>query len=120
MLLENYNAVIYGAGGSIAGAVAKEFGREGARVFMTGRTGEELEAGAEYITVESGSAGVAADATSRGMAKRQQKRTTAFLLTCPRGARMQGDQRRRSRFGERIHFNLVRDVEAEPLATTYL
>ncbi len=31
MLLEDENAVIYGAGGSIGGAVAKEFVREGAR-----------------------------------------------------------------------------------------
>jgi FlaA1/EpsC-like NDP-sugar epimerase len=34
MLLENKNAVIYGAGGSIGGAAAKEFAREGARVCM--------------------------------------------------------------------------------------
>ncbi len=34
MLLENKNAVIYGAGGSIGGAAAKEFAREGARGCM--------------------------------------------------------------------------------------
>ena len=33
MLIEKKNAIIYGAGGSIGGAVAKEFAREGARVF---------------------------------------------------------------------------------------
>jgi 3-oxoacyl-[acyl-carrier protein] reductase len=38
MLLENKNAVIYGSGGSIGGAVAKMFAREGARVFLAGRT----------------------------------------------------------------------------------
>jgi shikimate 5-dehydrogenase len=43
MLLENKNAVIYGGGGSIGGAVAREFSREGARVFLVGRTCESLE-----------------------------------------------------------------------------
>jgi NAD(P)-dependent dehydrogenase (short-subunit alcohol dehydrogenase family) len=43
MLLENKNAVIYGAGGSIGGAVARSFAGEGARVFLAGRTLESLE-----------------------------------------------------------------------------
>jgi NAD(P)-dependent dehydrogenase (short-subunit alcohol dehydrogenase family) len=59
MLLENKNAVIYGAGGSIGGAVAREFAREGARVFLTGRTREKLEAVANDIKSEGGSAEVA-------------------------------------------------------------
>jgi NAD(P)-dependent dehydrogenase (short-subunit alcohol dehydrogenase family) len=37
MTLENKNAVIYGAGGSLGGAVAKAFADAGARVFVTGR-----------------------------------------------------------------------------------
>jgi NAD(P)-dependent dehydrogenase (short-subunit alcohol dehydrogenase family) len=37
MLLENKNAVVYGAGGAVGGAVARAFAREGARVFLTGR-----------------------------------------------------------------------------------
>ncbi|HKZ66953.1 MAG TPA: SDR family oxidoreductase [Chitinophagaceae bacterium] len=37
MLLQNKNAVIYGAGGSIGSAVARVFAKEGARVFLTGR-----------------------------------------------------------------------------------
>jgi NAD(P)-dependent dehydrogenase (short-subunit alcohol dehydrogenase family) len=59
MLLENKNAVIYGAGGSIGGAVAREFAREGARLFLTGRTSEKLEAVASEIAAEGGSAEVA-------------------------------------------------------------
>lgn len=48
MLLENNkNAVIYGAGGAIGGAVAREFASEGARVFLAGRTLEKLERVAE-------------------------------------------------------------------------
>jgi NAD(P)-dependent dehydrogenase (short-subunit alcohol dehydrogenase family) len=38
MLLENKNAVIYGAGGGIGGGVARTFAREGARVFLAGAT----------------------------------------------------------------------------------
>jgi NAD(P)-dependent dehydrogenase (short-subunit alcohol dehydrogenase family) len=37
MLLENKNAIIYGAAGAVRGAVARAFAREGARVFLTGR-----------------------------------------------------------------------------------
>ena len=58
MLLENKNAVIYGAGGSIGGAVAREFARERARLFVAGRTREKLEAVASEITAEGGSAEV--------------------------------------------------------------
>ena len=59
MLLENKNAIIYGAGGSIGGAVAREFSREGARVFLAGRTREPLEAVASDIAADGGSAEVA-------------------------------------------------------------
>ena len=59
MLLEDKNAVIYGAGGSIGGAVAKEFAREGARVFLAGRTRESLETVAADISSAGGSAEVA-------------------------------------------------------------
>jgi NAD(P)-dependent dehydrogenase (short-subunit alcohol dehydrogenase family) len=59
VLLENKNAVIYGGGGSIGGAVAKEFAREGARVFLAGRTRERLEAVAADIAAAGGSAEVA-------------------------------------------------------------
>ena len=39
MLLEGKNAVIYGGGGSIGGAaVARAFAREGATLFLAGRT----------------------------------------------------------------------------------
>jgi NAD(P)-dependent dehydrogenase (short-subunit alcohol dehydrogenase family) len=59
MLLENKNAVIYGAGGSIGGAVAREFAKEGASVFLAGRTREKLEAVAKDIEADGGSAEVA-------------------------------------------------------------
>jgi 3-oxoacyl-[acyl-carrier protein] reductase len=56
VLLEGKNAVIYGGGGSIGGAVARAFGREGARVFLAGRTRATLEAVAEDIRSAGGSA----------------------------------------------------------------
>src|SRR3712207_9004144 len=59
MLLENKNAVIYGAGGSIGGAVARESSREGASVFLGGRTRQKLEAVADDIEAAGGSAEVA-------------------------------------------------------------
>jgi len=49
MLLEGKNAVIYGAGGSVGGAVARTFAREGARVFLTGRTSAPLDTVATAI-----------------------------------------------------------------------
>ena len=59
MLLENKNAVIYGAGGDIGSAVARAFAREGARLFLAGRRLAPLSAVAEEITRAGGSAEVA-------------------------------------------------------------
>ena len=56
MLLEDKNAVIYGAGGAIGGAVARAFAREGAGVFLAGRTGATLEEVAEEIRAAGGAA----------------------------------------------------------------
>jgi NAD(P)-dependent dehydrogenase (short-subunit alcohol dehydrogenase family) len=58
-LLENKNAIVYGAGGSIGGGVARTFAREGARVFLVGRTREPLEAVAAAIKADGGEAEVA-------------------------------------------------------------
>src|SRR5262249_37119004 len=54
MLLEGKTAVIYGGGGSIGGAVARAFGREGASVFLAGRTQSRLEEVAEQIRSAGG------------------------------------------------------------------
>jgi NADP-dependent 3-hydroxy acid dehydrogenase YdfG len=50
MLLENKSAVVYGAGGAIGGTVARAFAREGARVFLAGRTLATLDRVAEEIS----------------------------------------------------------------------
>jgi NAD(P)-dependent dehydrogenase (short-subunit alcohol dehydrogenase family) len=60
VLLESKNAVIYGGGGSIGGAVARSFAREGARVFLAGRTQAKLEEVADHIRAAGGRAETAA------------------------------------------------------------
>ncbi len=56
MLLKNKNAVVYGGGGSIGGAVARAFAREGAKVFLAGRTLATLDKVAEEVSAAGGDA----------------------------------------------------------------
>jgi NAD(P)-dependent dehydrogenase (short-subunit alcohol dehydrogenase family) len=56
VLLDDKNAVIYGGGGSIGGAVARAFAREGAKVHLAGRTRDSLEEVAEQIRSAGGAA----------------------------------------------------------------
>ena len=56
MLLEGRNAVVYGGGGAIGGAVARAFAREGARVFLVGRTLATLDEVAQEIAAAGGAA----------------------------------------------------------------
>jgi NAD(P)-dependent dehydrogenase (short-subunit alcohol dehydrogenase family) len=73
MLLTGKNAVVYGGAGSIGGAVARAFAREGANVFLTGRTEAPLRAlageiGAEWAVVDAldaAAVGAHADAVGR-------------------------------------------------------
>ena len=58
-MLQNKNAVIYGAGGSLGGAVAKALAAAGARVFLTGRTISSLQKIADDIIGAGGRADVA-------------------------------------------------------------
>ncbi|MGW1201110.1 SDR family NAD(P)-dependent oxidoreductase [Streptomyces sp. NPDC002536] len=55
-LLEKKVALIYGAGGPVGGAVARAFAREGAKVFLSGRSFESLDAVAERIRAAGGTA----------------------------------------------------------------
>ena len=59
MLLQNKTAIIYGAGGAIGSAVARAFAREGARVFLAGRTRRALDDVARAIRDAGGMAEVA-------------------------------------------------------------
>jgi 3-oxoacyl-[acyl-carrier protein] reductase len=67
MLLESKNAVVYGGGGSIGGAVARAFAREGATVHIAGRTQGPLDEIAEQIRTAGGVAETAqVDALDQG------------------------------------------------------
>ncbi len=89
MLLKNKNTIIYGAGGGIGGGVARTFAREGARVFLAGRTREKLEAVAADIAAAGRSAEVdvldaldeqAVEAHARGVASRAGSVDVSFNL----------------------------------------
>ncbi len=103
MLLEGKNAVIYGGGGSIGGAVAKAFAREGARVFLAGRTKATLDAVAEQIGGAAETAVVdaldeaAVDAHADAIARRDR-----HLLQRDRPQRRPGDAAGRDDAG-RLH-----------------
>lgn len=59
-ILRGKHAVVFGAGGSIGTAVAKEFAAEGAEVFLSGRTKSSVEAVANQIVAKGGRAHAAA------------------------------------------------------------
>jgi 3-oxoacyl-[acyl-carrier protein] reductase len=62
--LRDKRALVFGAGGSIGAAVAKEFVAEGAEVFLTGRTKANIETAAKQIAAAGGRADAAViDAT---------------------------------------------------------
>lgn len=54
MLLENKVALIYGGGGAIGGAVASAFAREGAKIYLAGRTQAKLDIVANQIRNQGG------------------------------------------------------------------
>lgn len=59
MLLQNKNAVIYGAAGSLGSAVARALAQAGAKVFLTGRTADRLQKIAHEIIAAGGEAEIA-------------------------------------------------------------
>lgn len=59
-LLADKVAVVYGGGGAIGGACARVFAREGARVYLAGRTRAKLDTVARDIAAAGGHAEVAA------------------------------------------------------------
>jgi 3-oxoacyl-[acyl-carrier protein] reductase len=59
ILLENKNAIVYGGGGAIGGAVSRAFACERAHLFLAGRTLAKVEAVAEEISAAGGTADAA-------------------------------------------------------------
>jgi len=57
-ILQGKRAVIFGAGGSVGSAVAREFALEGAEVFLAGRTRPHLDEVAKEISMAGGLANV--------------------------------------------------------------
>jgi 3-oxoacyl-[acyl-carrier protein] reductase len=101
MLLQGRNAVIYGGGGSIGGAVARAFAREGATVHLAGRTMAPLEAVAADIRASGGKAETAqVDALDEAQVDRHADAVAASAGTLD------------------ISFNLIThgDVQGTPLA----
>jgi 3-oxoacyl-[acyl-carrier protein] reductase len=71
MLLENKTAVIYGGAGGVGNAVARAFAREGASVYLAGRTQATLDAVAAEIRAAAGTAETAmVDALDEGAVDR--------------------------------------------------
>jgi NAD(P)-dependent dehydrogenase (short-subunit alcohol dehydrogenase family) len=58
MTLQNKTAIIYGAGGSLGGAVAKALAAAGATVFLTGRNSSSVQKKADEIISSGGKAEV--------------------------------------------------------------
>ncbi|MBA4168257.1 MAG: SDR family oxidoreductase [Chitinophagaceae bacterium] len=58
MILQNKNAIVYGAGGSLGGEVARAFANAGATVFLTGRNLGSLQKVADEIHASGGNAEV--------------------------------------------------------------
>src|SRR5262245_11026637 len=54
MLLKHKVAVIHGAGGAVGGALARAFAREGAQVFLSGRSLANVDAVAKEIRASGG------------------------------------------------------------------
>jgi 3-oxoacyl-[acyl-carrier protein] reductase len=54
VILQNKNAIIYGAGGSLGGAVAKALATAGARLFLTGRNISSVQKVADEILASGG------------------------------------------------------------------
>src|SRR5256885_1331744 len=76
-LLAGKTAIIYGGGGGIGGGVARTFAREGASVFLVGRTREKLAEVAGEITSSGGSAEeVISPATSASFSRVRPTRNT--------------------------------------------
>src|SRR5882724_5114561 len=55
-ILQEKHAVVFGGGGSIGAAVAKEFAAEGAEVFLSGRTESNVEQVVKHIVMAGGRA----------------------------------------------------------------
>jgi NAD(P)-dependent dehydrogenase (short-subunit alcohol dehydrogenase family) len=76
-LLAGKRAVIYGAAGAIGSAVARAFAREGAQLFLTGRTPERVQALADELARSGAGASAAGfDALDRAAVEKHLEEVT--------------------------------------------
>ena len=73
MLLENKTAIVYGGSGAIGSAVAEAYAREGARVYLVGRTKETLDA----VAARTGADVAVFDATDEAAVNEHAARVVA-------------------------------------------
>ena len=101
MLLDDKNALIYGGAGAIGSAVARTFAREGARVFLAGRTKSTLDAVADEIRASGG------EAQSTALDALDERAVDTFVENVASRAG-----------GIDVSFNLIshRDVQGTPMA----
>lgn len=101
MLLAGKNAVIYGGAGAIGSAVARTFAREGAHVFLAGRTRSTLDAVATDIRAAGG------EAHTTVLDALDERAVDAFVEDVAAQAR-----------GVDVSFNLIShgDVQGTPMA----
>lgn len=92
-ILEDKVAVVFGAGGTIGAAVARELAAEGAQVFLSGRTKASVEAVAKQVTAAGGKAhtavvdaldGAAVDTYVDGIAREAGHIDAVFNAVGPR------------------------------------
>ncbi|HMG92714.1 MAG TPA: SDR family oxidoreductase [Chryseolinea sp.] len=82
MILQNKNAVIYGAGGSLGSAVAKSLAAAGAKVFLTGRSIVSVQKVADEIRARGGHVEVGVvDALSEKEVRAYLDKVTAEVKT---------------------------------------
>jgi 3-oxoacyl-[acyl-carrier protein] reductase len=91
-ILQGKRAIVFGAGGSIGAAVAKEFAAEGAEVFLSGRTRSNVDEVAREIATAGGCPHAAVvdaldqgavEAYLEGIAKKAAKVDIVFNATGP-------------------------------------
>jgi NADP-dependent 3-hydroxy acid dehydrogenase YdfG len=96
VLLKRKNAVIYGAGGAVGGAVARTFAREGANVYLAGRMLESIDTVAKEIASDGGVVEIAQVDALDENADRASAAMTASARSPKRSSSRARQSRRRS------------------------
>jgi NAD(P)-dependent dehydrogenase (short-subunit alcohol dehydrogenase family) len=85
-LLQDKNIVIYGAGGGIGAGVARTFAREGARLFLAGRTAASLQAVAADFVAPIATGASTNFITATAAARRMIEQGSGVIMTLTSGS----------------------------------